>query len=163
ALERYPPRGGPCWASSCCPPRRVAPGSPRAAPARAAPRPPPRGRRAPAPARGAAPPPRGPPRPPPSARASPPPPRPRRHPPPASLAAAPPPAGQLDEDALEEVEFFASNSMFDEARNLLESELTRLPNHPLLLERLRELEEHAAAAQGGGSGTRAVPRSSTPS
>ena len=79
----------------------------------------------------------------------------------------PPPAasqstGQLDEDALEEVEFFASNSMFDEARNLLEEQLSRLPNHPLLLERLRELEEHAAAAQGGGSGTRTVPRSVAP-
>jgi tetratricopeptide (TPR) repeat protein len=70
--------------------------------------------------------------------------------------------GQLDEDALEEVEFFASNGMFDEARNLLESELGRLPNHPLLLERLRELEEHAAAARGGGSGTRQVPRSAAP-
>ncbi len=71
--------------------------------------------------------------------------------------------GQLDEEALEEVEFFASNSMFDEARNLLEEQLGRMPNHPLLLERLRELEEHAAAAQGGGSGTRAVPRSVAPS
>ncbi len=70
--------------------------------------------------------------------------------------------GQLDEEALEEVEFFASNSMFDEARNLLEEQLQRLPNHPLLLERLRELEEHAAAAQGDGSGTRAVPRNTTP-
>ncbi len=70
--------------------------------------------------------------------------------------------GQLDEEALEEVEFFASNSMFDEARNVLEEQLGRLPNHPLLLERLRELDEHAAAAEGGGSGTRAVPRSSSP-
>ncbi len=83
--------------------------------------------------------------------------------PPGLQVIVPPPAqsqttGQLDEEALEEVEFFASNSMFDEARNLLEEQLSRLPNHPLLLERLRELEEHAAAAQGGGSGTRAVPR-----
>jgi tetratricopeptide (TPR) repeat protein len=70
--------------------------------------------------------------------------------------------GQLDEEALEEVEFFANNSMFDEARNLLGEQLQRLPNHPLLLERLRELEEHAAAAQGGGSGTHAVPRSAAP-
>jgi tetratricopeptide (TPR) repeat protein len=71
-------------------------------------------------------------------------------------------SGQLDEEALEEVEFFASNNMFDEARNLLEAELTRLPNHPLLLERLRELEEHAATARGGGSGTRVVPKSTSP-
>jgi tetratricopeptide (TPR) repeat protein len=65
--------------------------------------------------------------------------------------------GGFDEDALEEVEFFASQGMFDEARALLEEQLARLPNHPLLLERLRELEEHAAAAQGGGSGPRAMP------
>jgi tetratricopeptide (TPR) repeat protein len=70
--------------------------------------------------------------------------------------------GQLDEDALEEVEFFATNNMFDEARALLEAELVRLPNHPLLLERLRELEEHAAAAHGGESGTLVVPRSGAP-
>jgi tetratricopeptide (TPR) repeat protein len=48
--------------------------------------------------------------------------------------------------------------MFDEARGLLEEQLQRLPNHPLLLERLREMEEHAASARSGGSGTRAVPR-----
>jgi tetratricopeptide (TPR) repeat protein len=71
------------------------------------------------------------------------------------------PAGepaQLDEDALDEVEFDVSQGMFDEARALLEEQLLRLPNHPLLLERLREVEEHAAAATSGGSGTRAVPR-----
>jgi tetratricopeptide (TPR) repeat protein len=71
--------------------------------------------------------------------------------------------GPFDEDALEEVEFFATQGMFDEARGLLEEQLQRLPNHPLLLERLRELEEHAAAAQGGGSGTHAVPHSAPPS
>jgi tetratricopeptide (TPR) repeat protein len=68
------------------------------------------------------------------------------------------PSAGFDEDALEEVEFFVAQGMFDEARSLLEEQLARLPNHPLLLERLRELEEHAAAAQQGGSGTRAVPR-----
>ncbi len=70
--------------------------------------------------------------------------------------------GQLDEEALEEVEFFASNRMFDEARNLLEEQLGRMPNHPLLIERLRELQEHAAAVQGDASGTRAVPRDAAP-
>lgn len=69
-----------------------------------------------------------------------------------------PSSGGFDEEALEEVEFFVAQGMFDEARGLLEEQLQRLPNHPLLLERLRELEEHAAAAQGGGSGTRQVPR-----
>jgi tetratricopeptide (TPR) repeat protein len=67
-------------------------------------------------------------------------------------------AGGFDEEALEEVEFFVSQGMFDEARGLLEEQLQRLPNHPLLLERLREVEEHAAAVQRGGSGTREVPR-----
>jgi len=67
------------------------------------------------------------------------------------------PPGQLDEDALEEVEFFAANGMFDEARNLLDEQLQRLPNHPLLLERKRELEALAAQA-AEASGTRAVPR-----
>lgn len=72
-------------------------------------------------------------------------------------------AEALDEDALEEVEFFAQHGMFDEARNILEEQLARLPNHPLLLERLREvieLESQAHAAADNQSGTRAVPRGS---
>ena len=71
------------------------------------------------------------------------------------------PRGELDEDALEEVEFFAQHAMFDEARNILEEQLNRLPNHPLLLERLREVEGLAAQARAAAdnkSGTRAVPR-----
>jgi tetratricopeptide (TPR) repeat protein len=46
---------------------------------------------------------------------------------------------QLDESALEEMEFFQSHGMFDEAMGLLTEQLARLPNHPLLLERQREL------------------------
>jgi tetratricopeptide (TPR) repeat protein len=69
------------------------------------------------------------------------------------------PPAQLDEEALEEVEFFASHGMFDEARALLDEQLARLPNNRLLLERKRELE---AQATGDGSGTRAVPRPSAP-
>jgi tetratricopeptide (TPR) repeat protein len=69
------------------------------------------------------------------------------------------PPAQLDEEALEEVEFFASHGMFDEAKNLLEEQIARLPNHPLLLERRRELEMmQSGAPAGDGSGTRAVPR-----
>jgi tetratricopeptide (TPR) repeat protein len=65
---------------------------------------------------------------------------------------------QLDEEALEEVEFFASHGMFDEARNLLESELARLPNHPLLLDRMRELQAMSGEAPGAEaqSGARAL-------
>ncbi|WP_437851913.1 tetratricopeptide repeat protein [Sorangium sp. So ce363] len=75
-------------------------------------------------------------------------------------------ADALDEDALEEVEFFAQHGMFDEARNILEEQLARLPNHPLLMERLREVTELASdarvvrAATDNESGTRAVPRGS---
>ncbi|WP_437740704.1 tetratricopeptide repeat protein [Sorangium sp. So ce1504] len=75
-------------------------------------------------------------------------------------------ADALDEDALEEVEFFAQHGMFDEARNILEEQLARLPNHPLLMERLREVTELTSdarvvrAATDNESGTRAVPRGS---
>ena len=67
---------------------------------------------------------------------------------PSQIGFAEPASNQLDEDALEEVEFFASHGMFDEARGLLESELARLPRHPLLLDRMRELD--AMAAEAGG-------------
>lgn len=72
-------------------------------------------------------------------------------------------ADALDEDALEEVEFFAQHGMFEEARNILEEQLARLPNHPLLMERLREVTELASqtrVATDNQSGTRVVPRGS---
>ncbi|MFO0758077.1 MAG: tetratricopeptide repeat protein [Byssovorax sp.] len=70
------------------------------------------------------------------------------------------PPAQLDEEALEEVEFFASHGMFDEARALLDEQLAKLPNNRLLLERKRELEAQATGATGDESGARAVPRPS---
>ncbi|WP_434042502.1 MULTISPECIES: tetratricopeptide repeat protein [Sorangium] len=86
---------------------------------------------------------------------------------PASARSVPPGslrrADALDEDALEEVEFFAQHGMFEEARNLLEEQLARLPNHPLLMERLREVTELASqtrVATDNQSGTRVVPRGS---
>ncbi|HTJ84176.1 MAG TPA: hypothetical protein VL400_20795, partial [Polyangiaceae bacterium] len=68
-----------------------------------------------------------------------------------------PPARQsfspgLDESALEEIEFFQANGMLDEAEALLNEQLLRLPNHPLLLERKRELE----LAKGGAAEPRAA-------
>ena len=73
------------------------------------------------------------------------------------------PSAQLDEEALEEVEFFASHGMFDEAKNLLDEQLLRLPNHPLLLERKREIESLSGGAPADdGSGSRVVPRSAAP-
>jgi tetratricopeptide (TPR) repeat protein len=60
------------------------------------------------------------------------------------------------ESALEEAEFFASRGLYDDARTILEEQLSRLPNHPLLLERLAELEAQEHGIQGG-SGTRPSP------
>jgi tetratricopeptide (TPR) repeat protein len=71
-------------------------------------------------------------------------------------------AAQLDEDALDEIEFFASRGMFDDARGILAEQLGRLPNHPLLLERQRELEALAASAEERPSGARQVLRSIQP-
>ena len=44
------------------------------------------------------------------------------------------------ESALEEAEFFATRGLYDDARAILDEQLVRLPNHPLLLERLAELD-----------------------
>jgi tetratricopeptide (TPR) repeat protein len=70
---------------------------------------------------------------------------------------------QFDEDALEEVEFFARHGMFDQARAMLDDQLSRLPDHPLILEKKREIEELAARALSDReSGTRALPRAAEP-
>jgi tetratricopeptide (TPR) repeat protein len=60
------------------------------------------------------------------------------------------------ESALEEADFFASRGLFDDARVILNEQLSRLPNHPLLRERLTELEAQEHGMQGG-SGTRPSP------
>jgi tetratricopeptide (TPR) repeat protein len=53
--------------------------------------------------------------------------------------------GDAVEDALEEVDFFASRGLYEDARAIVQEQLERAPNHPILLERLRELEEAEAA------------------
>jgi tetratricopeptide (TPR) repeat protein len=63
------------------------------------------------------------------------------------------------ESALEEAEFFASRGLFDDARTILDEQLARLPNHPLLLERLAELDVQEKGGQGV-SGTRPSPAAS---
>jgi tetratricopeptide (TPR) repeat protein len=60
------------------------------------------------------------------------------------------------ESALEEAEFFASRGLYDDARAILDEQLVRLPNHPLLLERLAELDVQERGVQGV-SGTRPSP------
>jgi len=60
------------------------------------------------------------------------------------------------EDALEEAEFFLSRGLLDDARAILEETLKRVPNHPLLVERLRELDLTITQTTGS-SGTRERP------
>jgi tetratricopeptide (TPR) repeat protein len=72
------------------------------------------------------------------------------------VASAPPRVGAELEAALDEAEFFASRGLYDDARTILGEQLARLPNHPLLLERLAEFEVEERGVQGG-SGTRPSP------
>ncbi len=53
---------------------------------------------------------------------------------------SPPPVQPEIEGALEEVEFFVSRGLYDDARAILEEQLARSPNHPLILERLADLD-----------------------
>ncbi|MCL2777334.1 MAG: tetratricopeptide repeat protein [Polyangiaceae bacterium] len=70
-------------------------------------------------------------------------------------AASPSLFNQDLEDALDEAEFFCSRGLFDDARATIADQQSRYPNHPLLLERLAEID--ALEAQRG-SGAREKPR-----
>jgi len=59
--------------------------------------------------------------------------------------------GEAIEEILEEAEFFAARGLYDDAKAILEDQLSRSPNHPLLLEQLQEVEQ--ALATPGKSGT----------
>jgi tetratricopeptide (TPR) repeat protein len=72
-----------------------------------------------------------------------------------AVTSEPPPTPEL-ESALEEAEFFATRGLYDDARAILDEQLVRLPNHPLLLERLAELDVQERGVQGV-SGTRPSP------
>jgi tetratricopeptide (TPR) repeat protein len=50
------------------------------------------------------------------------------------------------EEALDEAEFFVARGLHEDARTILQEQLARTPNHPLVLERLREVEESLAAS-----------------
>jgi tetratricopeptide (TPR) repeat protein len=60
------------------------------------------------------------------------------------------------EEALDECDFFISRGLFDDARAILDEQLRRAPNHPIVLEHFRELD--AAVAEQGSSGTRERPQ-----
>lgn len=80
---------------------------------------------------------------------------------PAALRAssAPPRAVPELESALEEADFFASRGLYDDARTILQEQLSRIPNHPLLRDRLEELDAQERSAYGD-SGTRPAPAAS---
>ncbi|MCW5832194.1 MAG: tetratricopeptide repeat protein [Labilithrix sp.] len=59
------------------------------------------------------------------------------------------------EDALDEAEFFCSRGLFDDARAIITEQLGKHPNHPLLRERLVEVDAQEAQR---GSGAREKPR-----
>jgi tetratricopeptide (TPR) repeat protein len=57
-------------------------------------------------------------------------------------------SAELDvlEEALEEADFFAARGLYEDARVILAEQLTKTPNHRLVIERLREVEESIAAS-----------------
>jgi tetratricopeptide (TPR) repeat protein len=59
------------------------------------------------------------------------------------------------EDALDEAEFFCSRGLFDDARAIISDQLAKHPNHPLLRERLGDIDDQQ---QARGSGARERPR-----
>jgi tetratricopeptide (TPR) repeat protein len=59
---------------------------------------------------------------------------------------------EMLEGVLDEAEFFIARGLYEDAKNILSEQLGRTPNHPLVHERLREVEE-AMASAGAGSQT----------
>lgn len=65
------------------------------------------------------------------------------------------------EDALDEAEFFCSRGLFDDARAIIDDQLSKHPHHPLLHERLADIQQMQAQVEGAanrGSGAREKPR-----
>ncbi|HEX2876845.1 MAG TPA: tetratricopeptide repeat protein [Polyangiaceae bacterium] len=67
-------------------------------------------------------------------------------PPPAPAAAAPEQSYEGLEDVLDEAEFFAARGLYEDAKNILVEQLTRTPNHKLVLERLSEIDAQLASS-----------------
>ena len=61
-------------------------------------------------------------------------------------ATAPEPNYEGLEDVLDEAEFFAARGLFEDAKAILLEQLTRTPNHKLVLERLAEVEGQLASS-----------------
>ncbi len=61
------------------------------------------------------------------------------------------------EDALDEAEFFCSRGLVDDARAILHEQLARHPNHPLLRERVAELDAQDGQLAGSGARERPLP------
>ena len=61
------------------------------------------------------------------------------------MNARPPGGAEGIEEALEEAEFFTLRGLIDDAKAILVDALARAPNHPLLVERLRELDGNRRA------------------
>ena len=67
---------------------------------------------------------------------------------------------ELIEEVLDEAEFFAARGLWEDAKLIVEDQLRRVPGHPLLLERLREIELAIEAQTDTESGARErAPRS----
>lgn len=70
---------------------------------------------------------------------------------------------ELIEEVLDEAEFFAARGLWEDAKLIVEDQLRRVPGHPLLLERLREIEQAIEAQTDTESGARErAPRSEAP-
>lgn len=65
------------------------------------------------------------------------------------------------EEVLEEAEFFTSRGLFDDAKAILEEQLERTPNHPLVMERLEEVR-HAVEQKSRTLDRRRLRRSRPP-
>ena len=70
-------------------------------------------------------------------------------------AAAAAPSTEGLEDVLDEADFFATRGLYEDAKAILIEQLTRTPHHPLVLERLREID----ASLGSTGGSQTIERS----
>jgi tetratricopeptide (TPR) repeat protein len=66
------------------------------------------------------------------------------------------------EQALEEAEFFVVRGLFEDARAILQEQLNRTPNHPLVHERLREIDYQLGRRSGSQTIDRSLLGSNSP-